>query len=86
MNTDNRIGTLIGQALDDVVPETWQSLSNTQVIKLMNRFAELLIQDCITAVEPTEHHKAFPDDYIGSFEGLELLEAAVYKIKKRFDL
>jgi hypothetical protein len=62
MNTDNRIGTLIGQALDDVVPETWQALSNTQVIKLMNRFAELLIQDCIKAGEPSETHKAFPDD------------------------
>jgi hypothetical protein len=50
------------------------------------KFAELIIRDCIAAVEPTEYHKAFPDDYIGSFEGLELLEAAVLKIKKRFEM
>jgi hypothetical protein len=84
MNT--RIDQLIGQALDEAVPETWQTLTHAQLMKVMDKFAQLIIRDCIAAVEPTEYHKAFPDDYIGSFEGLELLEAAVGKIKKRFDL
>lgn len=52
----------------------------------LEKFADLIIRDCIVAVAPTEYHKAFPDDFIGSFEGLELLEAAVLKIKKRFEM
>lgn len=48
------------------------------------KFAELIIRECISKVEPTEHHRAYPACYLGDYEGLELLEHVVVEIKKHF--
>ena len=45
---NERIEELFGQALDEVVPETWSKLTPGQVVKLSNKFAELLIRECAT--------------------------------------
>lgn len=40
------IDRLFGQALDEVVPETWTTLDMEQISKVKMRFAELIIQEC----------------------------------------
>jgi hypothetical protein len=41
------IDKLWGQALDRVVPDTYSSLSLTQVEKVKTVFAELIVRECI---------------------------------------
>lgn len=50
------------------------------------KFAKLIIADIIKIVEPDQYHQAYPDNVIGSYGGLELLENKVSKIKKHFDV
>ena len=45
-----RIEELFGQALDQAVPETWTTLNPAQLSKLKEKFAELLILECVRAV------------------------------------
>lgn len=48
------------------------------------KFAQLIVQECINIVKPTQHHEAFAQDYLGDVEGLELLEGRVKQIKEHF--
>lgn len=48
------------------------------------KFAELIVRECIDIVKPTPHHEAFPQCYLGDVDGLELLENKVKKIKEHF--
>ena len=50
----------------------------------MERFAELIVQECINIVKPTQHHEAFAQGYLGDIEGLELLDNKVKQIKQHF--
>ena len=50
------------------------------------RFAQLIIRECIKQLEPSTHHQAYPNSYLGGEEGLELLEEQVYFIKKHFGI
>ena len=40
---NNHIEKLLGQALDQAVPETWTTLSHEQITKLSEVFAELIL-------------------------------------------
>lgn len=37
---------LLGQALDEVVPETWTTLTPEQVTKLTEKLTELVVREC----------------------------------------
>jgi hypothetical protein len=50
----------------------------------LEKFAELIVMECISIVEPTQHHKAFAQGYVGGVDGLELLDSKVKKIKQHF--
>jgi hypothetical protein len=50
----------------------------------VEKFAELIIQECINIVKPTQHHEAFAQGYLGDVEGLELLDNKVKQIKQHF--
>lgn len=50
------------------------------------KFAELIVQECIGIVRPTQHHEAFAQSYLGDVDGLELLDGKVHDIKKHFGL
>jgi uncharacterized protein (AIM24 family) len=50
----------------------------------LQKFAELIVKECVSIVEPTQHHQAFAPSYLGDVEGLELLENKVTHIKKHF--
>jgi hypothetical protein len=43
---NERINELFGQALDESVPETWTTLSSTQLSRLKEKFAELIVREC----------------------------------------
>ena len=45
------IDKLWGQALDRVVPDTYSSLSLTQVEKVKTVFAELIVRECANQVD-----------------------------------
>lgn len=47
---NEHIEELFGQALDEVVSETWSKLTPGQVTKLTNKFAELLLEDVLNIV------------------------------------
>lgn len=55
------IDKLWGQALDRVVPDTYSSLSLTQVEKVKTVFAELIVRECV---------RYFNEDYERDFETL----------------
>ena len=48
------------------------------------KFAELIVRECLIIVEPTQHHQAFAQGYLGDVEGLELLDNKVKQIKQHF--
>ena len=43
---NERINQLWGQALDAAVPETYTELSYSQVLKIKQVFAELIVKEC----------------------------------------
>jgi hypothetical protein len=59
-------------------------LTNTKQIVLIEKFAELIVRECLIIVEPTQHHQAFAQGYLGDVEGLELLDNKVKQIKQHF--
>jgi hypothetical protein len=48
---NERINELFGQALDEAVPETWTTLDNAQVLRLKEKFAELIVRECLNNME-----------------------------------
>jgi hypothetical protein len=44
---NERIDILFGQALDEAVPETWTTLNANQLDRLKEKFAELIVQECV---------------------------------------
>jgi hypothetical protein len=47
---NERIDQLWGEALDQAVPETYSRLSHSQVLKVKQVFAELIVQECARVV------------------------------------
>jgi hypothetical protein len=47
---NERIDQLWGEALDQAVPETYSRLSYSQVLKVKQVFAELIVQECARVV------------------------------------
>lgn len=45
---NERINELFGKALDQAVPETWTTLTPAQLSKLKEKFAELIVKECIS--------------------------------------
>lgn len=48
------------------------------------KFTELVVQECIDIVKPTEHHRAWAQSYLGDVDGLELLDSKVDMLRKHF--
>jgi hypothetical protein len=46
-----RIEDLKGKALDQAVPYTWHHLNQVQIDDVLNKFAELIVQQCIDKAE-----------------------------------
>jgi len=81
---NERIEKLFGQALDQAVPETWTMLTPAQLSKLKDKFAELLIQECLTFVRPSSYFQAYPENMIGGEDGVKLLQTITNQIEEHF--
>ena len=44
---NERIKQLLGQAYDEAVPETWTTLSSEQLGRVYDKFAELIVAECV---------------------------------------
>jgi hypothetical protein len=51
---NERIDQLWGQALDQAVPETYSQLSHSQVLKVKQVFAELIVRECANFIDSHE--------------------------------
>jgi hypothetical protein len=52
--------------------------------EFVEKFAELIIRECIKQVEPTQHHQVWAQSYLGGVDGLDLLSSKIKDIKKHF--
>lgn len=50
----------------------------------LEEFAELIVQECIKQVEPTQHHEVWAQSYLGGVDGLDLLYSKIKDIKRHF--
>ena len=50
----------------------------------IEKFAELIVRECIKQVEPTQHHEVWAQSYLGGVDGLDLLSSKIKDIKKHF--
>lgn len=48
---NERIKELLAQAYDEAVPETWTTLSSEQQGRIYDKFAELIVRECIEQLE-----------------------------------
>lgn len=88
---NERIEELFGQALDEVVSETWSKLTPGQVTKLSEKFAELVVKDCMAMCDELKeeyfkHRKNtmdFDEKHIYA-EGESACFNLRFKMKKRF--
>ena len=54
---NERIDQLWGQALDAAVPETYTKLSYSQVLKIKQVFAELIVRECAKIADVADETK-----------------------------
>jgi hypothetical protein len=50
----------------------------------LEKFAELIVEECINIVKPTSHHEVWAQSYLGGVDGVDLLYSKVKEIKKHF--
>ena len=43
---NERINKLFGQAMDQSIPETWTTLTHSQLSILKDKFAEMIVREC----------------------------------------
>ena len=51
---NERIERLFAQALDLAVPETYTTLDSTQLTRLKDKFAELIVKECLEQVDKVD--------------------------------
>lgn len=44
---NERLNQLLSQAYDDAVPETWTTLSSEQLGRIYDKFAQLIVRECL---------------------------------------
>lgn len=69
MTKQSIIDKLWGQALDKAVPETYSSLTWTQVDKVKNVFVDLLVQECVKVIN-ADIETQIKDGVISNVHGL----------------
>ena len=62
LNSPDLITRLVGQALDCAVPETWTTLSLTQLQRFQQAFAELIVRDCVKVMYDNAIERKVPPD------------------------
>ena len=68
---NERIKELLCQAYDQAVPETWTTLSSEQLERVYEKFAELIVRECIANCDDLNSTKYIADHFGIKIEGLE---------------
>ena len=74
---NERIKELLAQCTDSQMTKPWP-LVDTE------KFAELIVQECLTFVRPNSYFQAYPDNMIGGEDGVRLLETITNQIEEHF--
>lgn len=79
---NERIRELAEQAM-------WHTNSKTGEVyrthfQFEEKFAELIVKECIDVVKPTQHHEVWAQSYLGGVDGLDLLHSKIKHIKEHF--
>jgi hypothetical protein len=80
---NEKIRELAEQAGPNTEEELNDDRTNIYVIDV-EKFAELIVRECMDIVKPTSHHEVWAQSYLGGVDGLELLGSKVKKIKEHF--
>ena len=70
---NERIDQLWGQALDQAVPETYSQLSHSQVLKVKQVFAVLIVRESVEIAD-TERPNSVGCGYITKTNGMRIKE------------
>ena len=62
---NERIKELMGETLDDKFASTWDTMSYEDLLKFSEKFAELIVRECMTIAKQVENDKF---DVAGSAE------------------
>ena len=65
-------------------PACYYSDKGPDIDIVFEKFAELIVRECIKQVEPTQHHEVWAQSYLGGVDGLDLLYSKVKQIKEHF--
>lgn len=76
---NERIKQLLGQAYDEAVPETWTELSSIQLGRIYDKFAELIVRECVNRVRSRQMFAT--EDNQNVTQAFDLL---VYDIESHF--
>jgi len=76
---NERIKQLLGQAYDEAVPETWTTLSSLQQGRIYEKFAELIVRECVNRVRSRQQFAT--EDLQNVTQAFDLL---VYDIESHF--
>ena len=68
---NERIKQLLGQAYDEAVPETWTTLSSLQQGRIYDKFAELIVRECVTRLEQHHPFTKDPEAYLYAISLIE---------------
>ena len=68
---NKRINDLFGQALDEAVPETWTTLSPVQLMRLRDKFAELIHKECLEFNHPSTQARAWSHENLNELFGYD---------------
>jgi hypothetical protein len=52
----------------------------------IEKFAELIVRDCIAIVAPSSYRRAYPENYRGGIDCLDTLDERVGAIKDHFGI
>ena len=74
---NEQIQRLMKQAGTDTSGK-WMSIDNAE------KFAELIVQECLTFVRPNSYFQAYSDNMIGGEDGVRLLETITNQIEEHF--
>ena len=87
---NKRIQELFDKAVSDVDYIRDDEYTNLELQKMYipdcfaERFAELIVQECLTFVRPNRYFQAYPDNMIGGEDGVRLLETITNQIEEHF--
>jgi hypothetical protein len=67
---NERINKLFGQAMDQAIPETWTTLTHSQLSILKDKFAELIVRMCADAADMAQDADCeYVGDYVAEYMG-----------------